>query len=414
MADEAVREQQRPPWARRIRNERLARRWSQPEAVKALRLHSARELPSDASLLRSWKRWESGDSEPDEFYKPLIAQTFGTVTAAMFPRQSQRDVEGELLNGSGLDTVELLARVRRSDVSPATLDALKITADRLCCEYPYAAPEQLHIEGKAWLQRITGLLDQRLTLKQHREVLSLAGTVALLIGCVEYDMGQRRDSEATRQAALSLGGEAEHAGIIGWAHEMRAWYNLTQGNYPGVVAAAEAGAAAAPHQGVAVQLAGQRAKAWARLKDRRQVELALESGRKLLEGLPLPEDLDHHFVVDPAKFDFYAMDCYRTLGEDDLASLYAHEVIRSSTAPNGTEHKPMRIAEARITLGVTTARSGDLEGAVLLGRQALQGERRSIPSLLMVSQDLAATLRERYPDEKATAEYLDELKALAA
>ncbi len=232
MADEAVREQQRPPWARRIRNERLARRWSQPEAVKALRLHSARELPSDASLLRSWKRWESGDSEPDEFYKPLIAQTFGTVTAAMFPRQSQRDVEGELLNGSGLDTVELLARVRRSDVSPATLDALKITADRLCCEYPYAAPEQLHIEGKAWLQRITGLLDQRLTLKQHREVLSLAGTVALLIGCVEYDMGQRRDSEATRQAALSLGGEAEHAGIIGWAHEMRAWYNLTQGNYP--------------------------------------------------------------------------------------------------------------------------------------------------------------------------------------
>ncbi len=119
-------------------------------------------------------------------------------------------------------------------------------------------------------------------------------------------------------------------------------------------------------------------------------------------------------MVDPAKFDFYAMDCYRTLGEDDLASLYAHEVIRSSTAPNGTEHKPMRIAEARITLGVTTARSGDLEGAVLLGRQALQGERRSIPSLLMVSQDLAATLRERYPDEKATAEYLDELKALAA
>ncbi|MEV8204371.1 hypothetical protein [Streptomyces sp. NPDC079189] len=35
--------------------------------------------------------------------------------------------------------------------------------------------------------------------------------------------------------------------------------------------------------------------------------------------MPYPENLDHHFVVDPAKFDFYAMDCYRLLGEDRFA-----------------------------------------------------------------------------------------------
>src|SRR5690349_11808077 len=41
--------------------------------------------------------------------------------------------------------------------------------------------------------------------------------------------------------------------------------------------------------------------------------------RQLLAGLPYPENLDHHFVVDPAKLDLYALDCYRILGEDSLA-----------------------------------------------------------------------------------------------
>jgi len=39
-------------------------------------------------------------------------------------------------------------------------------------------------------------------------------------------------------------------------------------------------------QGVAVQLAAQEAKAWARIGDRRQTEVALDQGRRLLDVLP--------------------------------------------------------------------------------------------------------------------------------
>jgi hypothetical protein len=52
----------------------------------------------------------------------------------------------------------------------------------------------------------------------------------LLVGCVEYDTGNRQAAETTRQAALSLGSEADHGEIIAWAHEMRAWINLTSGD----------------------------------------------------------------------------------------------------------------------------------------------------------------------------------------
>src|SRR4051794_20180216 len=171
---------ERPGWAARMRTERAARGWSQSDAVRALKAHGGAALPSSQSLLRNWKRWESGDVEPDDFYKPLVAATFGTVTAAFFPRE--RDDGDALRHVIGMDTLELLSRLRASDVSPATLDGVAITAERLACEYPYLPAAELHVEGRAWLARITALLDGHLTLAQHQEVLTQAGWVALLLG----------------------------------------------------------------------------------------------------------------------------------------------------------------------------------------------------------------------------------------
>jgi hypothetical protein len=175
-----------------------------------------------------------------------------------------------------------------------------------------------------------------------------SGWITLLLGCVEHDIGDRHAAETTRQAALSLGTEADHPEIQAWAHEIRAWIALTTGDYHGVVAAARAGTDAAPHHGVAVQLAAQEAKAWARIGDRRQTEVALDRGRRLLDALPYPDNLDNHFVVDPTKFDFYAMDCYRMLAEDRLAETLADEVIRSRACPvdHGTGSRSQMLIEA--------------------------------------------------------------------
>jgi tetratricopeptide (TPR) repeat protein len=365
-------------------------------------------------------RWESGEVKPDgrpgakPFFQPMIARTFGTVTHAFFPVAPQRDPDTDVLALTGMDTLELVSRLQRSDLDQATLDGLRIMADRLCSEYPFMPADQLLTEGRAWLRRITSLQGQRVTLKQHREILVLAGWVALLVGCVEYDTGQRHAAETTRQAALSLGVEADHGEIIAWAHEMRAWINLTNGDYNGVIAAARNGTDVTPHYSVAVQLFAQEAKAWARMGDRRQTEVALDKGRSLLESLPYPENVDHHFVVDPTKFDFYAMDCYRTLGVNPMAETLAQEVIQAHTDFDGRERAPMRMAEARITLGVIRAREGDLEGAIEQGSRALAGERKSLPSLLMVSRDLTKVLKDRYSDESQTRDYLDQLTALSA
>ncbi|MDB4873060.1 MAG: hypothetical protein JWL97_4064 [Gemmatimonadales bacterium] len=409
----------RPAWAQRIRDERAARGWTQADFIQALRAHSDRELPGQSSMERSVKKWESGGTCPDEFYRPLIARTFGTVTAAIWPATGIRDADAGLIAGAGIDTLEILTRLRASSVDTATLEGLRSTVDRLCSEYPHMPAEMLLIEGRQWLSRITSMLDRRLTLDQHRELLSLSGWLAALIGCVEYDSTNRAAAEATRRAALSLGQDSGNTEVAAWAHEMRAWFALTRGDYRGVIAAADAGHALAPNTSAAVQLHAQKAKAWARIGDRRQVEVALDQGRALLERLPHPDNLDHHFAVDPAKWDFYSMDCYRLLGgadgtstENRLARSYAQEVIRTGTDEAGTDRSPMRTAEARVTLGVVAAREGDLESALTYGERALSGDRRSLPSLLMVSRELGTIVQDRYSSDPEATEYLDHLRQL--
>jgi tetratricopeptide (TPR) repeat protein len=194
---------------------------------------------------------------------------------------------------------------------------------------------------------------------------------------------------------------------------MSAWFSLTDGDYPGVIAAANRGIAAAGERDVSVQLLAQKAKAYARVGDRHLLEVSLEKGRELLERQPYPDDITNHFVIDPAKWDFYAMDCYRISGQDDLARTYAEEVLRIGTDVSGRERSPMRNAEARITLGVVAAREGDLQSAIELGEQALKADRQSLPSLLMVSSDLEHEVIKRFPREHDTAEYVNHLHTLS-
>jgi transcriptional regulator with XRE-family HTH domain/tetratricopeptide (TPR) repeat protein len=404
----------RPEWAERLRRERMARGWSQSDAVHAMRTFS--HVPLPGGLLDQWKRWEHGRNKPDEFYRSLIAATFGTVVESFFstPRPAPLTGNAYLLSITGMDTHELIQRVRQSAIDNGTLDAIAVKVDELCCGYANRDPAELIEESREWLTRMTELLDRRLSFTQHRDVLDTAGTLALLVGCLEYDTGQKAAADATRKTALGLGNEAGNPNVIGWVHEMRAWFALTAGRYREVIEAAQAGQDAAADRSVSVQLLAQEAKAWARLGNRRNVTQALEKGRILLDSLPYPERPDNHFVVDPDKFDYYTMDCYRLIGDDQLAEIHAREIIRKSTAPDGTVIAPMRTAESTLTLGVVAARRGDLDQAITLGHEALMIGRKSKPSLLMVGAELDRVLNERFRGENQVRQFHEALMAATA
>ena len=94
-------------------------------------------------------------------------------------------------------------------------------------------------------------------------------------------------------------------------------------------------------------------------------------------------------MIDPAKWDLYAMDCARRTGDDDLAAALADAVIQNSTTPSGLVVSPMRVAEAELTHAAVRARTGNSEQAIATAMAALEGDRRSLPSLILVSQEVA-------------------------
>jgi hypothetical protein len=117
----------------------------------------------------------------------------------------------------------------------------------------------------------------------------------------------------------------------------------------------------------------------------------------------------NHFVVDPDKFDFYAMDVYLVGGDNVRAALHANEVLSAGQGPDGEDLAPMRMAEARVALGIVAAREGDLDRSVSYGTRAFRAHRKCLPSLLLVASELGRELRERYPEERSTREYLEQL-----
>jgi transcriptional regulator with XRE-family HTH domain len=354
-------------------------------------------------------RIENGQKAPSEELARMCDAALGArgnlIAAAHLDIAAMRDTKPSY-------TSELLSRIQASDMTSGAVESMHATVIDLCCQYAHRDARELRSEAHDWLREIGRMLRQPIGLRQHQEALVAAGWLALLIGCTEYDLGMRAAAEATRMTASQLGQEAGSTAIVGWSYEMSAWFALTQGRYANVLDATEAGRAVAGNDSVAVQLIGQEAKALGRMGNIAGLRDALDRGRRQLASVEPPTRLENHFSVDPAKWDFYAMDAFRLAGDNDQAAEHAQEVLRSGTAPDGTERAPMRMAEARLTLAVGEARRGNLDNAMGIGLAALKASRKSLPSLLMVAGELDAALQQRWPAESSVEDFREAVRSV--
>lgn len=312
------------------------------------------------------------------------------------------------------ETAELAALLETSRIGHGAIARLQQTVERLCCEYSGHRPATLRREAQEWLKFTAKLAKQSPTYTEHGDLLVIAGWLALLVGCLEHDLGMPSAAEATRAAAASLGAEARHSEIVGWSFEMSAWMALTRDDPHGVLTAARAGQEACHGYSVVGQLAGLEAKALARLGRGREVHDVLDRGFTVLTNQPPSVRSANHFVVDPSKWNFLAMDCYRVVGDDDRAVECAEQIIGQYTLPDGRERSPMRVSEARMTLAVVAARTGDVERAVDEAGRALGIERRSLPSLLLPARELLGVLEDRCADDVRVRGFRDQLRSLVA
>jgi DNA-binding XRE family transcriptional regulator len=377
------------------------------EALRRLRTESGLtqgELARAATWSQSQvSRAEQGQFTPDDATVERLDQALnasGQLVAAHLGAKAPAQ-QLAVPSRDPLAFSDLMRKIHRTDVGRDTIDQLTVITEQLCCEYVTRPAEDLRIDAHHQLEYVQRLLEGPTRLADHRELLVIAGWLSLLIGCVNFDLGLARHAEAARNAAFQLGREAGHGEIVAWSYEMSAWFALTQGRYRSIPDYVDAGIAAAPHASVAVQLAAQAAKAHARMNNPSDVRRALDQGARLLTGHEHPSRPENHFVIDPTKWDFYAMDCYRLVGEDARATEQAREVLRLSERPDGTDRSPMRATEARLTMSIVSVRSGDLDGATEWARKAFSADRRSVNTLFMVTDELYNEAQKQYGKDPA-------------
>ncbi|RMI37170.1 hypothetical protein EBO15_36515 [Actinomadura harenae] len=312
------------------------------------------------------------------------------------------------LISSDIELMELANRAEASDVGAGTLDLLDVAIERLCCDYPTVAADDLCVRGRAHLDHVLSLLDSRTTLAQHRELLVDAGWLTVLLACVYFDAGDKAAAEIARHTARRLGEQAGHGEIIAWSWEIAAWFALVERRFPDVVACSEAGLRHAGHTNAAVQLTLQAGRGYARMGDGRGAD-ALEIGRGVLNRLPRPDHPENHFVFDHDKYEFYASTIFTMAGQDDAAEEHAREVITQCRPSADVVRWPMRLAMVSLDLGIVAARRGQLDTAVEHARTALSPTRRS-GDLLPRTAELAGILRDRFPHESLVGELEEQIR----
>ena len=102
------------PWAVWVRQQRLARQWSETDLVEALRTFppSAAPLVGDTSpegLVREVRRWEAGHWAPGDAAQARLVETFGTTPDDLTPDTAPAPAPGPVPPGAarwGLPSVE--------------------------------------------------------------------------------------------------------------------------------------------------------------------------------------------------------------------------------------------------------------------------------------------------------------------
>lgn len=299
-------------------------------------------------------RWETGRRRPTAWLHALavVLNLDATDLEAAPDRSPEPGPDDDA-------AVELLARLRASDVSTATLDGLARRVQDARRAYPVQAPALLARDVARLLREATPLLDARATLAQRRELLVASGWLMLLRACLAVDLGHLAAATRAADTARELGEHADHSDLVAWHHEIAAWRALLDHRHADVVTAARAGLAhTGPYTSVAAQLTAQIARASARVGDGPATRCALGQVAEIAAQLPDGDEATKdHFAFDPAKYRSYQA---TTLAWLQDGSAEAEDAAREVIATYAGQR---RLATAHLDLGLILAARGDLDAA---------------------------------------------------
>lgn len=343
---------------------------------------------------RSVRYWESGQSAPALYVRTRLARELG-ISRAELEAHLNGDTDPlsrELLpsacalrpGGSSSDddeasALELSQRVAASDVGNATLYQLEAIVDDVAIAYATTSPSVLAPRIRGYLEYVSRLMDARMTLSEHRRLLTVGGWFSLLSATVHIDLENTAAARARLRNAHDFAKDAEHDEIRAWGYETEAWHLLTNKDYAGALDLSRRAQAFAPRgSSIEIQASAQEGRALARLGDRREMYAVLGRVAALVSPLKVPDRPEHHYRYDPNKSVAYMATTLAWAG-DPAAETFAREIINRLERQTPDGKWPRRVASANLDLALALISADRLDEAVDATHSALASG-RVVPS----------------------------------
>ncbi|MFJ2217684.1 hypothetical protein ACIQVO_37340 [Streptomyces sp. NPDC101062] len=315
------------------------------------------------------------------------------------------------------DPLEVVAQARTltgTNAEPLVLSMIATSIEGIVDRYEALGPQQLSGETRLLRKLVHSLLDGRQPPGARADLFGLASRAAGLLAYMAVNAGAAFEVvDAYCTEAESLAREIGDGDLEMWSFGTRSLGLYYQGRYPEADQAALAGISLAPESGQAIRLLiNGRARALARLGDRRGTELAIGQALRLSDQqAALPDGLTSCISFAPysmARSLANAVTARLSLGDTAEVLTYAgqiNELVKLSDS---------EWSRALVGLDVATALlQGDppeVEQAMALGSKALRsGTTAPIRSVWQRANELYERAG-RWHDEPSVGEYAEELR----
>jgi tetratricopeptide (TPR) repeat protein len=262
-------------------------------------------------------------------------------------------------------------------------------------------PETLYPDLLGVRLHVGELLDGPLTLRQHRDLLIIAGWLSNLLGLLCFDLGEHLAAGAWCTDVEKRTQDAAHPELAAWAAQTRVLMAFYGGRAREAVTYAQQGQAFAPLGTVGhAKLVAQEMRAWAQLGDAREVSSARRRAEQAIAKLPAETPTQGAFSISRAGDPPYTATSLLLLGQFQAAEAITRHVITSHygvDGRNGPGEHPAGFALAHLRLALALAGLGRLDEAQGAGNIALAAP-RPVRSVVVLAGELDRTLARSFGD----------------
>jgi len=308
-----------------------------------------------------------------------------------------------------LHAIRASQQASASSLGAGTVEQLQRAVERYSSVFRRTLPETLYPELLAVRLHVGELLDGKLTLDQHRDLLVTAGWLSNLLGLVCFDLGDQLAAGAWCGDVEERAQEAGHPDLAAWAAQTSVLMAFYSGQARKAVAHAMKGQALAPLGTVAhAKLVGQEMRAWALLGDTREVSNARRRAEHAIATLPVETPAQGAFSISrTAGCPPYTATSLLLLGQFRDAERLTREVIAAHYGIDGRDgpgEHPAGFALAHLRLAFALTGLGRLDEAIGAGSAALAAPRPVRP-VVSLAGDLDRALTRRFGDAPLTRDF---------